>query len=80
MVIRMEQPTERLAAILATKQTQQGLTLRELAASASIPLSTLTYIMAGTRVVKWPDLVRIATALHVRPSELIAEAEADHAA
>ncbi len=65
----------RLAALIREKRQDAGLSHEALSVSAGVDRSTISLIESGKRVPTISTAERIAVALGVRLSELIAEAE-----
>jgi transcriptional regulator with XRE-family HTH domain len=72
----MLHPDQQLAATLRRLRYERGLTQEALAFHAQVTISALSRIERGLSSPVWTTLVRIADALGVTPSELVAASEA----
>jgi len=72
---RRLEPQEALGQAIRELRGQRGLTQRQLADAADVNETWISHIEAGRTNPAWGTIVRIATALDVRVSELAARAE-----
>lgn len=59
-----------LAAEIRAERAAVGLTVKELAVRSGVPYGTLNRLLPGERDISYTQLVRLATALGLDPSEL----------
>jgi len=72
---RRLEPQEALGQAIRELRGQRGLTQRQLADAADVNETWISHIEAGRTNPAWGTIVRIATALDVRVSDLAARAE-----
>ncbi len=71
----MSTPDQALASTVARLRLEHGMTQEALAFKADVAVATLRRIERGRSNPKWPTLVKIANALQITPSELLAARE-----
>lgn len=64
-----------VAKALQAERAVAGLTVRELAAKARLPQSTLMRVLQGTRDIKMNQVAQLADALKLAPQDIIVHAE-----
>ena len=70
-----EDMAQRLAALIRERRADKGLSHEQLAVKAGLDRSTISLYESGKRVPTITSAMRIATALDMRLSEMIAELE-----
>ncbi|HEY7829313.1 MAG TPA: helix-turn-helix transcriptional regulator [Solirubrobacteraceae bacterium] len=71
----MTTPDQALASTVGRLRLERGMTQEALAFKADVAVATLRRIERGRSNPKWPTLVKIANALQITPSELLAARE-----